>query len=309
VSIIPKALSKGTPVLQEMSYRQTSLFRRRLHMYWSSPATRISTVVVLFAVLLALVPVSVLPYDPTRVDLGQAKQPGFWAGLWAHPLGTDFLGRDLFSRLIFATRLTLAISGGAAALAMAFGIAVGVLAGYYGRWMDEIIGWLTDVQLAFPVMALALAIVAMFGGSLTSLVTVLAIMSWAGTARIVRAQTLSVRQQDYVEAARAVGVPGGRIIFRHVLPNVLSPVLAVASFELARLMLTESALSFLGLGVSPPQVTWGGMIGEGQNYIYDAWWMVAVPGFMLTALVMAFNFVGDGLRDALDPTTVGRKEA
>lgn len=303
----PVPLLNGGSGSRERAHRHTSMFRRRLRTYWTSPATRVSSFVALVIVLLAFVPKAILPFDPTLIDLAQAKQPGFWAGQWAHPLGTDFLGRDMLSRVIFATRLTLAISGIAAALATAFGVMVGMLAGYYGRWVDEVIGWLTDVQLAFPVMALALAIVAMFGGSLTSLVIVLAIMSWAGTARVMRVQTLSARQQDYVEAARAVGVPTGRIILRHILPNVLSPVLAVASFELARLVLTESALSFLGLGVSAPQVTWGGMIGDGQNYIYDAWWMVAVPGVMITTQVTAFNFVGDGLRDALDPTTLVKK--
>jgi len=292
---------------QETVYKHTSLTRRRLLTFWSTPATRVSTIVTIFVIALAFVPKGLLPYDPTLIDLAQSKQPGFWAGQWGHPFGTDFLGRDLFSRLIYAARLTLAISGIAAAIATAFGVTVGICAGYFGGWVDDVVGWLTDVQLAFPVMALALAIVAMLGGSLTSLVTVLAVMSWATTARVVRAQTLAVREQDYVDAARAVGVPDRKIILRHILPNVLSPVLAVASFELARLLLTESSLSFLGLGVSAPQVTWGGMIGDGQSYIYDAWWMVAVPGMMITITVTALNFVGDGLRDAFDPTTWVKK--
>jgi peptide/nickel transport system permease protein len=288
-------------------YKRTSLFNRRLHGYWSNAGTRFSTVMAIFIVLLAFVPMGLLSFDPTAIDLAQAKLPGFWAGATPHILGTDFLGRDMFSRVIYATRLTLAISGIAAAAATAFGFIVGMIAGFYGGWVDELLSWLTDVQLAFPVMALALAIVAMAGGSLLSLVIVLSIMSWATTARVVRAQTMSVREQEYVEAARSLGAPTRSILMRHVVPNVLSPVLAVASFELARLVLTESALSFLGLGVSAPNVTWGGMIGDGQSYIYDAWWMVAVPGLMITAQVTAFNFVGDGLRDALDPTTWVKK--
>ena len=144
---------------------------------------------------------------------------------------------------------------------------------------------------------------AILGGGLVTLIGVLAFTSWSTMARVVRAQTLSARTEPYVEAARALGVPTGSILRRHILPNVLSPLLAVATYELSRLVLTESALSFLGLGVSPPAVTWGGMIGDGRQYIYDAWWTAAVPGLMIASLVFAFNFVGDGLRDALDPTS------
>jgi peptide/nickel transport system permease protein len=262
--------------------------------------------VALSIVALALWPTGWLPWDPTQIDLGAAKQPGFWEGQaedLRHPLGTDFLGRDLLSRTIHAARLTLLISGSAVAVATALGLLLGLAAGYYRSWVDETISWLIDVQLAFPVIALAVAIVAIAGGGLATLVAVLAFTSWSTMARVVRAQALSARTEPYVEAARALGVPTPALLARHVLPNVLSPLLAVATYELSRLVLTESALSFLGLGVSPPAVTWGGMIGDGRTYLYDAWWTAAVPGAMIAVLVFAFNFVGDGLRDAFDPTS------
>jgi ABC-type dipeptide/oligopeptide/nickel transport system permease subunit len=279
-----------------------SLFRARARAYWESPASRLGLVVALATLALALVPRAWLPHDPTLIDLAQAKQPGFWAGQWAHPLGTDFLGRDLAARTVFATRLTLVISGTAVAAATAIGMVLGMAAGFYRAWVDEAISWLIDVQLAFPAIALAVAIVAIVGGGLLPLIGVLAVTGWTTMARVVRAQTLSARSELYVEAARALGVPTPALLRRHILPNVLSPLLAVGTYELSRLVLTESALSFLGLGVSPPAVSWGGMIGDGRTHIYDAWWTAVVPGVMIALLVFAYNFVGDGLRDAFDPT-------
>jgi peptide/nickel transport system permease protein len=280
-----------------------SLLRLRARAYWRNPASRLGLPVALAIAGMALCPSGWLPHDPVRINLAEAKQAGFWAGDWAYPLGTDFLGRDLLSRTLHGARLTLVISGSAVLIATAIGIALGMTAGFHRTWVDEAISWLIDVQLAFPVIALAVAIVAIVGGGLLTLVAVLAVTSWSTMARVVRAQTLSARQEPYVEAARALGVPTAGILGRHILPNVLSPLLAVATYEVSRLVLTESALSFLGLGVSPPAVTWGGMIGDGRNFIYDAWWTAAVPGLMIAVLVFALNFVGDGLRDAFDPTS------
>jgi ABC-type dipeptide/oligopeptide/nickel transport system permease subunit len=176
-----------------------------------------------------------------------------------------------------------------------------MLAGYFRGWVDEVISWIVDVQLAFPVIALAVAIIAVLGSSITNLALVLATTSWPTMARVARAQTLSVRQEPYSEAAISIGAPVIRLILCHIFPNILSPMLAIVSFEMARLVLAESALSFLGLGVSAPNITWGGMIGDGRAYIYSSWWTALMPGVMITALVVALNFIGDGVRDALDP--------
>ena len=284
-------------------FRETSLLRRRLLAFWQSPASRLGTLVAVLIVLMAFVPAEWLPRNPTQPNLSLANRPGFWEGDWEFPLGTDFLGRDMLWRAIYATRLTLVISGSALALATLLGVVLGLIAGFYGRWVDQVISWLIDVQLAFPVIALAIAIIALVGGGFGGLVIVLATTSWSTTARVTRGQTLAARNEVYVEAALAVGVPVHSILLRHILPNVLSPLLAVLTYEISRLVLTESALSFLGLGVSPPDVTWGGMIGDGRAYIYQSWWTATLPGILIAALVFAFNFVGDGLRDAFDPAT------
>jgi peptide/nickel transport system permease protein len=290
---LPRAMALATP----------SLLRLRARAYWRNPASRLGLPVALAIVAMACTPTAWLSYDPVLISLGDAKQPGFWAGNHGHPLGTDFLGRDLVARIIYGARLTLVISGSAVVIAALIGIVLGMAAGFYRSWVDEVVSWLVDVQLAFPVIALAVAIVAIVRGGLPTLIAVLAFTSWSTMARVVRAQTLGARHEPYVEAARALGVPTAGILRRHILPNVLSPLLAVATYEVSRLVLTESALSFLGLGVSPPAVTWGGMIGDGRNFIYDAWWTAVVPGLMIAILVFALNFVGDGLRDAFDPTS------
>jgi ABC-type dipeptide/oligopeptide/nickel transport system permease subunit len=291
------------PPLRAVSLATPSLLHLRARGYWRNPASRLGLPVALVIAAMACTPSAWLPYDPVLISLGDAKQPGFWAGNYAHPLGTDFLGRDLVARTVHGARLTLVVSGAAVLIAAAIGIVLGMAAGFHRSWVDEVVSWLVDVQLAFPVIALAVAIVAIVRGGLPTLIAVLAFTSWSTMARVVRAQTLSARQEPYVEAARALGVPTAGILRRHILPNVLSPLLAVATYEVSRLVLTESALSFLGLGVSPPAVTWGGMIGDGRNFIYDAWWTAAVPGLMIAILVFALNFVGDGLRDAFDPTS------
>ncbi|MCB0172736.1 MAG: ABC transporter permease [Anaerolineae bacterium] len=293
---------------QRQAAPEIPLWQRRWRSFWGSYSSRIGLIVTVIIFLMALVPTSWLPYNPTEVNLAIANQPGVWAGEWSHPLGTDFLGRDMLSRTIHGARLTLIISGSAVVLATVVGVLLGMVAGFYGHWIDEFISWLIDIQLAFPVIVLALAIIAILGGSLTSLIIVLAITSWATMARLVRGQILSARNEVYVEAAEAIGATTYSILVKHLLPNIFSPILAVATFEMSRLVLTESALSFLGLGVAPPQVTWGGMIGDGRAYVYDAWWTATVPGLMIAILVIAFNFLGDGLRDAFDPNIwTGRK--
>jgi peptide/nickel transport system permease protein len=284
----------------------TSLARRRLRVFWASGSNRVSAVITLLILLTALMPEGLLPYDPSLIDFAAANQPGIWAGALAHPLGTDFLGRDMGTRLVFATNLTLLISGGALVVACVLGVGMGLLAGFYGGWVDDVISWAVDVQLAFPVMALAVAVVAILGASLPALVIVLATTGWSGIARVARAESMVARNQDYVLAAHTLGASTPRLLLRHILPNLVSPVLVVATFLFARFVLTESALSFLGLGIAAPQATWGSLIGDGRQYIYQSWWTAAVPGLAITTLVVAFNLLGDGLRDAWDPHTVVR---
>ena len=220
-------------------------------------------------------------------------QPPSWSlDSQVFPLGTDVLGRDIFSRIIYGARWTFLVSFSAAAISTVVGTLAGLAAGYYGGTVDGVISRLMDMQLAFPVILLALGVLAVAGPSLINMILVLGFVDWARYARVVRAATLSQRQNDYVEAARALGANPVRIAFSHILPNILSSVLVMTTFSMALLLLTESALSFLGLGVAPPAATWGSMIGSGRDYLYQAWWIATMPGVMITLMVLAINFLG-----------------
>jgi ABC-type dipeptide/oligopeptide/nickel transport system permease subunit len=243
-----------------------------------------------------------LPSDPTRVAVqDRFVPPVAFGGAWSHPLGTDTLGRDLGCRLVYAARFTMAVTLLAAALSMLVGVAAGMVAGFWGRWVDAAISRLVDIQMAFPAIFLAVGVLAVAGSSFLNLVFVLAAVDWVSYARVIRSSVLTIREREYVEAAGALGAGGSRILIRHLLPNLVTPIIVLLTYSAARLMLTESALSFLGLGIVPPATTWGGMTGDGRNYLHDAWWVSTVPGVIIAATVLSINFVGDGLRDAFDP--------
>jgi peptide/nickel transport system permease protein len=227
-----------------------------------------------------------------------------WSGLGAHPFGTDQLGRDILSRMIVGSRVTLTIAGAAVILGGFVGVLLGLLAGYFGGWVDRILMRLVDIQLAFPLMLLALLVVAALGPSLSNLIAILALTSWVRYARIVRGQVLAVREREFVQSARAIGAGHIRILAHHILPNVLTPALVVATLELARTIVLEAGLSFLGLGVQPPWPSWGRMLADGRVYIASAWWIITLPGLALMMTVLSVNLLGDWLRDWLDPKTV-----
>jgi peptide/nickel transport system permease protein len=271
----------------------------------SRPERRAALTVCLLVLALAVV---WLPPSASaiRPDLSMRFTPPAWVsgGSWSTPLGTDFLGRDIWGRLLYATRYTILISTAATLLAAASGTVAGLMAGAQGGMADALLMRAVDAVLAFPTILLVLSLVAVLGQSLSSLVGVLALSGWAAYARVVRSAALSLRASEFVEAARALGATPGRIIFRHMLPNVLPSVTVLSTFQVARFMLLESSMSFLGLGVVPPAVTWGGMVGEARNYLQDAWWAVAAPGTAIAVTTLAFNILGDGLRDLLDPRLV-----
>ena len=262
------------------------------------------TVVVLLLVLLAVFAPWIAPYHPND-DIFRGMR-GVGPSL-QHPMGFDHLSRDLLSRVIFGTRIALTVGLLSTLISVLIGVVVGAVAGYFGGWIDEVLSLITDALMAFPLIALLIVLAAVIGPSLSTTVLVIGATVWARYARVVRAEVMSVRERDFVTAARALGALDGRIIWRHVVPNVLTSVIVLASLQVGAIIILESALSFLGLGVRPPTATWGGILSDGRAFILRYPHIAVFPGIMIVITVLAFNFIGDGLRDALDPhQKVGR---
>jgi peptide/nickel transport system permease protein len=237
------------------------------------------------------------PYDPNHIDLKQVLM----APSQAHLLGTDTLGRDVFSRIIYGSRVSLKVGFVAVGLATLIGLLVGALAGYYGGWVDSALMRLVDLMLCFPAFFLILAVIAVLEPSIWNIMAVIGLTSWMGVARLVRAEFLSLREREFVTAARALGAGDVRLILRHMLPNALAPVMVSATLGVAGAILTESALSFLGLGVQPPTPSWGNILTAGKDNIEIAWWLSVFPGLAILVTVMSYNLLGEGIREAIDP--------
>jgi peptide/nickel transport system permease protein len=280
-----------------------SVFAPSLRVAWKSPLAGVGAVIVGLVVVAALAAPMLATVDPIEQDLTVALRPPFWleSGSLEHPLGTDHLGRDVYSRMVYGARISLTISVLAAVLGAAVGVSVGLVAGYVGGKVDILIMRIVDLNLAFPLILLALAVVALLGANLKNLVIVMAVTTWMIYARVVRGLTLALREREFVHAVRALGAHDARIIVRHILPNVVAPILVIWTLEVARVILMESALSFLGLGVPPPTPTWGRMLAEGRDYLTVAGWISIFPGIAIMVTVLGINFLGDGLRDLLDP--------
>jgi len=266
----------------------------------------VTGLVIMVAVsLLALFADRIAPRSPVSQQiLLRLKPPGFVdprtkATMW---LGTDHLGRDILSRIVYGARVSLAVSLPAVLASALLGVALGLLAGYYGGWLDAVVMRGVDLQLAFPFILLALSIVALLGPSLRNIILVFAITTWPVYARTTRGVALVLTSQEFVQAARGLGAGDQRILWRHLLPGIVSPALVLASFEVARMIILEAALGFLGLGVQPPTPTWGNMLADGRDYLRDAWWIATFPGLAIMITAAGANFLGDGLRDMLDPT-------
>jgi len=244
------------------------------------------------------------PYDPTKQEIINRLAPPMWqeGGSSRHVLGTDQLGRDVLSRIIWGARVSLGIGTLAVAISTTAGLVLGAIGGYAGGWADNVIMRAADIQLAFPFILLAIAALGVLGVTYVNVVIVLAVSGWVIFARIVRSETLSLRERDYVQAARAIGASHARIVRQHILPNLTPTAIVLATLELGRVIILESGLSFLGLGIPPPATTWGNMLAEGRNYVRDAWWLSSFAGLALMLVVLAINLVGDALRDALDPS-------
>lgn len=249
----------------------------------------------------------VAPSDPNRQELRSRLKPPLSRGVNGQVFlfGTDHLGRDLFSRVIYGARVSLTVSSVSVILAGMIGFLVGLVTGYFGGVADAAVMRVVDLQLAFPFILLAMAIVALLGPSLINVIAVFVLTAWPTYARVVRASVQTVSRLDFVTTAIAVGNPTWRVIARHVAPNVLTAVVVIASFEVSRMIILESAMAFLGLGVPPPTPTWGGLLADGRGYIRDAWWLTVLPGSAIMATTAAINFIADFVRNVLDPTFQG----
>lgn len=285
--------------------------RRRLRF---GPVTGLRAVGALFAIgVVTLVVVCALGAplltrsNPAGLDIKNRLLPPAWAegGSREHPLGTDQLGRDLLSRLAYGGRVSLLVGVSAVAVSGVVGVALGLVAGYYGGGLDDVIMRLADFELAFPFILLAIAILAVLGPGLSKVILVLGLTGWAQYCRLTRAQVLGLRETEFVEAARTIGASTPRILIRHILPNAMAPVIVIASFSVASVIIAEASLSFLGLGIPPSVPSWGGMLSEGRTYIERAWWLVTFPGLALMLTVLSINVLGDALRDTLDPRLRG----
>ncbi len=252
---------------------------------------------VLTLLLLALLAPWLAPYDP---NLPNSLSTNL-APCWSHPLGTDDVGRDLLSRMLFGARVSLQVGLVAAGISTLLGVFLGALAGYYGGWVEGVIMRFIDLMLCFPTFFLILAVIAMLDPSIINIMIIIGFTSWMGVARMVRAEFLSLKQRDFVLAARSLGASDLRIMLRHMLPNAIAPVLVAATLGVAGAILLESGLSFLGLGVQPPEPSWGNILSQSKASLELTWWLSVFPGLAILLTVLAYNLLGEGIRDALDP--------
>ena len=262
-----------------------------------NPLARWGLGIISLILLLALLAPVIAPYDPDAIDVRAILLPPSLA----HWMGTDGLGRDVWSRMLFGARISLLVGFVAVGIATAIGIVLGAVAGFYRGWIDVVIMRLVDIMLSIPTFFLILAVIAFLTPSIWNIMVVIGLTSWMGVTRLVRAEFLSLREREFVLSAQTLGAREFRLIFRHLLPNSLTPIIVSFVLGVASAVLLESGLSFLGLGVQPPQASWGNILTDGKEYIQFAWWLSLFPGFAILLTVLGYNLLGEGLRDALDP--------
>ncbi len=276
---------------------------RRRFLLSISPLGLLGLLIIGSIVLLAVFAPWIAPYDPAQITATSRLIPPSWMenGSSAHLLGTDHLGRDMFSRLIFGARVSLLVGVISVMIAALIGLSLGLVSGYFGGWIDALTMRIVDAMLAIPTLLLVLVAMVMLDANLITLILVIGLTSWVNYTRVVRGDVLAVKAREYVQAAQTLGASSMYIIRKHILPNVLSSFTVIATIGVGTAILTESSLSFLGFGVQPPGITWGSMLNDGRNYIATSWWIATFPGIAITITVLAFTFVGDWLRDYLDP--------
>ncbi len=292
--VIPAVIIPAESSREISGVRKRKSWRYRL--LRNPPA--LSGVIILVAVVLMAATAPLFWPDPNAQSLIDARLP---PGSPDHVLGTDDLGRDMLARLAYGAQVPLLVSLAAVIISGTMGVLLGLVSGYFGGWLDDLISWLANVQLAFPFILLSIAVIAVIGQGTLTLIAVIGLTSWVVYSRVVRGETLALREREFIEAARALGVSTSRILLRHILPNVITSLTVIATFEVARIIILESALSFLSLGVDAKTPSWGEMLARGQQQLSVAWWMPTFPGIAIMFTVLAVNLVGDWLREELDP--------
>ncbi len=287
----------ATARILSRQHEPTSRWRELVYRFRRSKGAIAGLIIMIVLALAAIFAPIISPFDPIKIDPAKALySPGS-----PYLFGTDQYGRDIFSRVVYGSRISLVIGLISVGIAMVLGVTVGLISGYYGRWIDSVLMRLIDVMLAFPGILLALAIVSILGPSVRNMMIAVGISAIPEYARLTRGSVLSAREALYVDAARVIGVPNHTILWRHLLPNVVTPIIVAATLGVGSAILTAAALSFLGLGAQPPQAEWGRMLSDGRAYLQSQWWISTFPGLAIMVAVLAMNMLGDGLRDALDP--------
>ena len=305
LDIQPEELTQGAAQLPALPRRKPWWVR-----LLRNPPAIFGLVILAIVLFFAIFAPVLTPNDPSRSRLLDAKTVPFWidnlpAGFKKsterYPLGTDFSGRDVWANLVYGARVPVIVGGLSVLFSGTLGVLLGLLSGYYKGWLDDIIGWLSNVVLSFPFILLVIAVVAALGQGMTNLIIVLSLTSWVVYARIVRSETLALREKEFIEASRAVGLRDRAILLKHILPNVVTSLTVISTFEVARIIVTEAALSYLGLGVERTTASWGKFLADNKDKLTIAWWLPIIPGVAIMLTVLAINLVGDWLREEFDP--------
>lgn len=291
--------------LHEPDHSGRSPFQVARRRFAENQLAVIALYVILIMYLIAALAPILAPFDPVAIENPTETQ--YLAPSWQHLFGTDEFGRDLFSRALYGASVSLSIGLLAVLIAITIGTAYGAVAGFFGGLIDSVLMRVVDVVIAFPVFFLMLMLVGIFEANIVFLIVILGLTSWTGTARFIRGEVLSLKQREFIEGASAIGLPSKLVIFRHIIPNAMGPVLVSAALMVGGMIAAEAGLSFLGIGIRPPTPSWGNMISQGQDALLVAWWVAFFPGALLVITILAFNLLADGLRDALDPKTLMRK--
>lgn len=295
----------GPEAAVEKSLPASSGFRYIWRQLWVSKTGMVGAVIVLIVLLTAVCAPLISSHDPAAVDPLKRLKPPVWmdGGSSEYWLGTDNLGRDMWTRIVYGARVSLIVGLGAVLVSGFIGAVLGLLSGFYGKWVDAVIMRVGDAFMAIPTILFMLVVMAIVGQGLTTLIFVIGVTNWVAYTRVVRSEVLSIRERDYVHAAKAIGARNARLIIKHIVPNILSSFIVIAGMNVGTTIIAEASLSFLGMGIKPPDVSWGGMLSDGRQYVATSWWVATFPGLAITFTVLGVIFLGDWLRDMLDPRT------